>query len=69
MGTVEPSYALCELVNLTNKQKGAESFEFLTDVAQILHTSAVRQLSLTRKLPPKKSAKRTDSFMECSSII
>lgn len=58
MGTVEPSYALCELVNLTNKQKGAESFEFLTDVAQILHTSAVRQLSLDSETTAQKISEK-----------
>lgn len=62
MGTVEPSYALCELVNLTNKQKGAESFEFLTDVAQILHTSAVRQLSLDSETTAQKISEKDRQF-------
>ena len=62
MGTVEPSYALCELVNLTNKQKGVESFEFLTDVAQILHTSAVRQLSLDSETTAQKISEKDRQF-------
>ena len=62
MGTVEPSYALCELVNLTNKQKGVESFEFLTDVAQILHTSSVRQLSLDSETTAQKISEKDRQF-------
>lgn len=62
MGTVEPSYALCELVNLTNKQKGVESFEFLTDVAQILHTSAVCQLSLDSETTAQKISEKDRQF-------